>query len=187
MPLAAAFERDRHALQSKWAWFAALGAALVLLGAIAIAAPWMTTLGSVVFYGWLLAFSGASETITAFSARPWQGVVLHLIGGLLSLFVGLAIVARPAAGAETLTLLFAIFFLVSGLGRAASAFILRLPGWTWSVGSGLITALLGAMVWRQWPESSSWLIGTYVGVELIARGWPIVLFAFALRPSARTA
>ena len=172
---------DIAELQPRWGWFVALGVGLTLLGVCAVATPFMTTLTSVVFYGWLLLFSGISETIAAFSARPWAGVLLHLLGGILNVVVGVAIIGHPDAGAQGLTLLFAAFFLVGGLFRAFAAVVMQFPSWGWSVAGGLVTAVLGCMVWRQLPSSSEWLIGTYVGVELISRGWSLVMFALAAR------
>jgi uncharacterized membrane protein HdeD (DUF308 family) len=169
------------ALQPKWGWFLGLGVALLLLGGSALVAPLLTTLASVVFYGWLLFASGISEAIAAFSARPWSGVLLHLLGGILNIVVGVAVIGHPGAGAQGLTLLFASLFLVGGLFRAAAAVVMQFPSWGWAAAGGAVTALLGAMVWREWPSSSQWVIGTYVGVELVSRGWSLVMFALAAR------
>ena len=172
---------ELQALQPRWGWLCALGAALVVFGIVAIAAPWMTTLASVAIYGWLLLVGGICEVVAAFSARPCSGVLLHLAAGILGIVVGVALIGRPDAGATAATLVLAIFLTISGLSRSIAAGIMQFPAWGWAVAGGLITTLLGASVWSQWPSSSTWLIGTFVGVELLSRGWSLVMFALAAR------
>ena len=45
-------------LRSKWGWFLALGIGLLALGAVALIVPWLTTLTSVLLFGWLLVVGG---------------------------------------------------------------------------------------------------------------------------------
>jgi uncharacterized membrane protein HdeD (DUF308 family) len=159
---------------------------LIVAGAAALMAPLLTTLTTVVFYGWLLVVGGASETVAALSARPWGGFVLPLLGGILAIVVGVSLVGHPGAAAQGLTLLVSTFFLFGGLMRAAVAASVRFPSWGWSVAGGLVTASLGAIVWSEWPASSSWLIGTYFGVEMLTRGWALLMLALAVRSSTAT-
>ena len=35
---------------------------------------------------------------------------------------------------------------------------------------GLVTLLLGILIWLQWPASSVWAIGTLLGISLIFSG-----------------
>jgi uncharacterized membrane protein HdeD (DUF308 family) len=168
-------------LRPKWGWFLVLGIALIVLGAVALAAPWLATLTSVLLYGWLLVFGGVFEVVAAFWATEWRGIFLHLLGGILSAVVGALMVTHPQAGAEALTLLLATLFLVGGLFRAGAAVMLRFPNWGWAAAGGIATALLGMFVWRAWPFSTLWVIGTFVAIELISRGWAWVMFALAAR------
>lgn len=168
-------------LRPKWGWFLVLGIALIVLGAVALAAPWLATLTSVLLYGWLLVFGGVFEVVAAFWAKEWRGIFLHLLGGILSAVVGALIVTHPEAGAEGLTMVLATLFLVGGLFRAGAAVVLRFPNWGWAAAGGIVTAFLGVLVWRAWPFSALWLIGTFVAIELLSRGWAWVMFALAAR------
>ena len=38
----------------------------------------------------------------------------------------------------------------------------RFEGWAWLFLSGLVTFVLGVMVWRRWPTDSLWVIGLFV-------------------------
>jgi uncharacterized membrane protein HdeD (DUF308 family) len=90
-------------------------------------------------------------------------------------------VANPAAGALSLTLLLAAFFMVGGILRIVAAVSFRFPGRGWAVFGGLVTLVLGAMIWSEWPTSSIWVIGTFVGIDLIFDGWSLVMTGMAAR------
>ena len=176
-PLFFEIEKLRH----RWGWFLALGIIMVLLGTVALIITPAATIGTVIVLGWLLVFSGIVETVHAFRFRGWGGLFLHLIAGILGVFVGLLVVTHPVAGALAWTLLFASFFTVIGLFRLIAAIRLKFPHWKWAVFDGAITFALGIMLWLQWPWSALWFLGVVVGVSLILRGWSYVMFAAAVR------
>jgi uncharacterized membrane protein HdeD (DUF308 family) len=41
--------------------------------------------------------------------------------------------------------------------------------------------ILGLMVWRQWPSSSLWVIGTLVGISMILTGTTRLMLSVAAR------
>ncbi|HMD54361.1 MAG TPA: HdeD family acid-resistance protein [Phycisphaerae bacterium] len=181
-PIHTGLERIKH----DWGWFFGLGLALILLGVMSMIVPEVTTLFVILFCGWLLVFGGFFETFGALFSRHWNGFFLHLFFGILSIVIGGLIVFHPDVGALALTMLLAAFFLISGLFRIVTAVEIRLPGWGWSVVAGIITALLGILIWAKWPISSSWVIGLLVGIELFCRGWVWLMFALGIRRLAKT-
>jgi uncharacterized membrane protein HdeD (DUF308 family) len=175
--LISAFDEIRHT----WGWLLALGICMIVLGTVAFVIAPAATIGTVIVLGWLLVISGIFEAVHGFQARHSHSMFLHLIGGVLGVFVGLLVVTHPAAGALASTLLFASFLTVIGLFRIIAAAKLKLPHWRWSVFDGSITLLLGLLVWAEWPWSAMWFIGMAVGISLLLRGWSYVMFALALR------
>ncbi len=167
-----------------WGWLLVLGIALVVIGSIALAVPLLTTLTSVVAYAWLLVFSGAFEAVAAFWSRTSRSVVLHLLGGILSIVVGVLLASHPGIGAAGLTLLLAAYFLVGGLFRIGAAVSLRMHGWGWAVAGGAVTTLLGVVIWAEWPLSTLWVIGTLVAVEVLFRGMTLIGFALAVHKAS---
>jgi len=121
------------------------------------------------------------EAIHGFRVRRWGGVFLHLIAGILGVLIGLLIVTHPVAGALAWTLLFASFFTIIGLFRLVAAMRLKFPNWGWAVFDGIVTLLLGILLWAEWPWSGFWFLGLAVGVSLTLRGWSYVMFAIAVR------
>jgi uncharacterized membrane protein HdeD (DUF308 family) len=168
------------AVRPKWGWLLFLGIVMVVLGTIALIIVPFTTVGTALVMGWLLLFSGIVELVHAFGVRRWGGFFLHLIGGVLGVFVGLLVVTHPVAGAVAWTLLFASFLTVIGLFRLVAAISLKFPHWGWAVFDSIVTLGLGILLWVDWPWSGLWFLGLSVGISLVLRGWSYVMFAVAI-------
>lgn len=174
------FLLELETLRHRWGWLLALGILMIALGTIAFFLMPAATLGTVIVLGWLLVVSGVIETIQAFRERKSGGLFLHLIGGLLGLFVGLLIVSHPVAGALAWTLLVASFLTVVGVFRLIAAIRLKYPNWGWAAFDGALAFALGILLWLEWPWSGFWFMGLAVGISLVFRGWSYVMFALAL-------
>lgn len=172
---------EREVLRGKSIWALVLGVALIAGGLLAISYPTITTLYSTTFFGVLLLISGGVQAGSAVWARGWDGFFLHLLIGLLYLFLGMILVERPLISAIEWTLLLAIFFVAAGLVRMIAALSLRFSGWGWSLLNGVVTLALGLLIWRGWPGSGLWVIGTLVGIEMLFSGWALVMLGLAAR------
>ncbi|MBX6312528.1 MAG: HdeD family acid-resistance protein [Isosphaeraceae bacterium] len=173
--------RTLQEVRDYWLGFLALGIALIVLGVIALSYAVITTAAAVIVYGSFLLIGGGLQTVYAFWARQWSGFFLHLLAGVLDVVVGFLLIAHPAAGALVLTLLLAAYFLVGGIFRIVAALMTRYHNWGWLLLSGVITLLLGLMIWWQWPLSGLWVIGLFVGIDMIFNGWSWVALALAAR------
>jgi uncharacterized membrane protein HdeD (DUF308 family) len=174
-------QEERQALRANWGWFLVLGAALVLAGLLAISYPVLATLTTVLVFGIVLMCGGGVEIASAIWARRWSGFFLHVLTGLLYLFVGFLLVERPELGAAGYTLLLAMFFIAGGLFRIVSALNHRFASWGWAALSGGVAVLLGIMIWRDWPEAALWVIGTFVGIDLLFNGLSWIMLGLDLR------
>jgi uncharacterized membrane protein HdeD (DUF308 family) len=174
---------DVENLRHKWGWLLTLGIVMILLGTFALIVTPAATLASVLILSWILVFSGVAETIYAFRIHKWGGLFLHLIVGLLGIFVGLVAVTHPVAGALVWTLLFASFLTVIGVFRLIAAISLKFPHWGWTAFDGIVTLGLGILLWAEWPWSGLWFLGVALGVSLLFRGWSYVMFSLAIRSS----
>ena len=144
--------RVSEELKHHWRRFVVLGAALIVLGVVALGSVGIATITSVLVFGWILVVAGILETIHAWRVRGWSGFTRHLLGGVLSFVVGGLIVANPAAGMLSLTLLMAAFFIVGGVFRIATALSLRFPGRGWAVACGIVTVALGTIIAAEWAR-----------------------------------
>jgi uncharacterized membrane protein HdeD (DUF308 family) len=179
---------DLEQFSRNWGWFLALGMIMIVLGIVALGSALLVTLVSVIFFGWLLMFAGVFEVVQSFWQKKWGGFFLHLTVGILYAVVGIMLAANPEATAVALTLLMAIFFMVAGVFRIVSAIAMHFPQWGWMLISGLAALILGLLIWQQWPASGFWVIGLFIGIELILTGWSWVMLALAAHrhPARRT-
>ena len=169
-------------LKRNWCWYLSLGILLIVFGTIAIGRSCLFTTMSMVFIGWLMIFAGAAQAFHAFwKERGWGGFFVDLLMGILYVVVGFMILANPQATAVTLTLLIGMFLIFDGLFRIVGAIAVRLPNWGWILLNGAISLLMGIMIWRQWPLSGIWVIGLFVGIQMIFNGWSLVMLALTAK------
>lgn len=174
----------RHALaalRGNWLWFVILGVALVALGMVAIGSTFIASLAAAVALGVLLLLSGVAESLGAFWSRHWSGFLLHLLMGVLSIVVGLIFLRAPVNALVALTLLIASFLMVGGIFRIIAALSYRFAAWGWPLASGVIDVVLGILIWQELPASAFWVIGLFLGINLVFRGFHWIALGFALR------
>jgi uncharacterized membrane protein HdeD (DUF308 family) len=184
-PLVAALRHELDALRGNWFWFVLLGVALVVLGIVALGSVVITSLAAAAAIGVLLVLGGAVESVGAFWCRGWSGFFLELLSGVLSIVVGLLFLRAPVGALASLTLLVACFLMAGGLFKVVGALSYRFAAWGWTLAGGVIDLTLGVMIWREWPASALWVIGLYVGVNLLFRGFNWVALGLALRALPR--
>jgi len=175
-PLAALEDLHRH-----WVRFLLLGLLLVALGTVGVVASGLFTLASVFFFGWLLLIGGAAVAAHAFWARRWSGFFVQLIFGTLNLVVGWIMITQPGIAALSLTLLLGVSLVVQGLFRIAAALAGQADSRAWLLLSGLASLVLGILIWSEWPVSGVWVIGLFVGIDLLFYGWWLVSLALSVR------
>ena len=161
--------------------------ALIVLGAVAMGSSFIATLATVLVFGLVLLVGAVFQVVTAFWAHRWRGFFLHMIAGVLYLVAGLFMIQNPVEAALGLTVLVAVCLLVGGIIRIVMSVFERFEGWGWVFVNGLVSVLLGAAIWRQWPLSGFWVIGLFVGIEMFLSGLSWLMLALALRPASKQA
>jgi len=155
------------------------------LGIVATLTAGLSTIVAVDFFGWILVIAGAGVTIHAFWAKRWSGFFLQLLSGLLYLAAGWMLATHPELSAIALTLVLAISFIVQGAFRIGAALSTRIDGWGSLLASGIITLLLGLMIWNEWPLSGVWVIGVFIGIDMFFYGGWLVSLALSVRSLAK--
>lgn len=169
-------------VKRNWFWYLLMGIALIVFGTVAIGRTCLFTKVSMIFLGWLMIAAGGTQIVfTCWRGRGWAGFFFDILTGVLYAVVGFMIVANPGATAVTLTLLIAMFLMFDGLFRVIGAISVRFPHWGWTVLSGIISIALGVMIWKQWPYSGIWVIGLFVGIQMIFNGWAAVMLSLAAK------
>jgi len=170
------------AVSERSGWFTALGILMILLGVVAIGAPFATGVGVSLLVGWLLVISGVAHGIHAFKATGWRGGLVQFLCGLLYLGVGVMMITRPVAGLLALTVTVLVYFVVSGIFKIILAIrVENLPQRGWVTVSGVLSLVLAIYIGSQFPTSALWVIGMLFGIEMMFSGWAFVMIAMAAR------
>ncbi len=152
-------------------WSIGLSILMIVAGLLAIVVPPAAGIAVLVVVSWLLMLSGVVHLVFAWYTRTAGGMIWELLLGILYLFVGVYALLHPVAGLASLTLLLAIYLFVEGVLELILGFRLRpMPGSGWLLFDGIVTLVLAILIWRSWPSSTEWVIGTLVGISMLFSG-----------------
>lgn len=155
---------------------------MIVLGVLAVALPQATGVGVAMLVAWVTIFGGLAHLAYAFAAESAGTVLWRLLIGVVYIAGGIYLAANPGLSLQALTLVLAGIFFAEGVMRIVFFFQTRpLPGSGWILVDGLLTVLLGFLIARDWPASSSWAIGTIVGVNLCVSGITRLMFSVMAR------
>jgi uncharacterized membrane protein HdeD (DUF308 family) len=163
-------------------WSIGLSALMIIAGVLAILLPPFAGLTVLLVVAWLLMFSGAFHFVFAWHTRTAGGMIWELLLGVLYVAVGVYALLHPAAGLASLTLLLAAYLFAEGALELVLSFRLRsMRGSSWLLFDGIVTFILGILIWRTWPSSAEWVIGTLVGISMLFSGVSRLAISLAAR------
>jgi uncharacterized membrane protein HdeD (DUF308 family) len=169
-------------LRAKSGWIIALGSVYVIAGIIALGSVVAATVASVFVVGIMMVIAGVAEVINAFQIKTWGKFILWLVLGALYIVAGFLAFENPLLAAALLTLFLGFSLIISGVMRAVLAFSMQstMP-WMWVLLSGVITMLLGLVIVAHWPVSSLYILGLFLGIDLIIAGAGWVAIGLGLK------
>jgi uncharacterized membrane protein HdeD (DUF308 family) len=158
-------------LRAKWGWIVALGVIYVIVGLVALGSVITATAASVLVVGIMMVIAGVAEVINAFQIKTWGKFLLWLGLGALYILAGFVTFENPLLAAALLTLLLGASLFVSGIMRIILGFSMKEgTPWIWVVLSGVVTLVLGLMILARWPVSSLYVLGLFLGIDLVFAG-----------------
>lgn len=168
-------QQMQNYLQMHWRLFLAEGIFFIFLGLSAIVIPQFFTVAIVVFLGWLLLFGGIAHVSRALMFTNMPGFGWWLFMGILQVVVGYLFITRPVAGALTLTVLITVFFALEGVAKISLALMMRpLANWGFILFSGVTALVFALIIWISWSETAHWLLGLFLGINMVFLGWSLV-------------
>ncbi|QNI36209.1 HdeD family acid-resistance protein [Edaphobacter albus] len=163
-------------------WSIFLSILLILAGFFTLLLPFIGGIGLTIFVGWALIISGVAHLVFAWKSHTTGGKVWEFLVGLAYLFAGIYLILHPVAGLASLTLLLAFYLFFEGIFEVIGYFQVRpRHGAGWLLVDGLITLLLAWMIWRHWPSSSVWAIGTLVGISMLFSGFSRLMLSMSAK------
>lgn len=175
---------DASAFRGYSSRFLAVGISLIILGLLAVFFSTFTTilsvivLGAIIFVGGVI---GLIDTITFWRVKGHHGFLLNLVMSILYVVVGIMLISRPVSGAMSLTLLVGTFYLILGLFRLFYSMISQPPNWKWAFFNGLVSLILGLFILAGWPVASLFIIGLFIGIDLLVAGWAYLMMSWATK------
>ena len=162
---------DLAPLRAKSGWIVALGAVYVLAGIVALGSVMLATVASVLIVGVMMIIAGVAEVFSAFQVKSWGKFLLWALLGVLYIVAGFVTFENPLLAAVLLTLILGASLVASGVMRIILGFSMKreMP-WIWVVLSGVITLLLGLLILAHWPVSSLYILGLFLGIDLVLAG-----------------
>ncbi len=173
-----------EALRRHWALYLTEGIVLVILGAAAIVLPPFATLAVTIVIGWLFLVSGVVGLFTTFMVRGAPGFWWSLLSALLGIAAGIWLLAAPATGALSLTVILVAFFIIEGIASIMFALDHKreLSGqWGWMLASGAVDLVLAAVIFAGLPGTAAWALGLLVGINMLFGGSALIAMALHAR------
>lgn len=159
-----------------------IGYTTIVMGIIALAAPAIAAGTVVMVVGFVMLATGLTQVFQGFRGQTWRDKFMPLILGFIGCVSGVLVLAHPLLGLGFLTLLLSIYFAVGGLWKIFAAFKFKPAGnWHWLLLGGVLSLLLGLLIWNQWPLSGVYAIGILVGIDLITTGAAMVILALGIK------
>jgi uncharacterized membrane protein HdeD (DUF308 family) len=174
-----AMAESHQATQRSWWTYALLGIALLIGGIIVLGDIAVASLISAIFISWAIVIAGIFQVVHAFSVRHWGGFLFDLLLGVLYVAVGAILLSNPAAASIKLTLILGVVLVASGVVRIVLA-MWQDAGWGFLL-SGLVAILAGFLILSRWPSSGLWVLGLFLGVDLVVHGSAWIAYAFDVR------
>lgn len=155
---------------------------MIVLGFVAVLLPFAAGIGVSIVVSWIIAFGGVAYLVYAFMARGTGAFLWRLLIGAIYVLGGGYLAFHPGLALESLTLAVAVIFFLEGIIEILAFFQHRAAsGSGWILFDAVVTLLLAYLIWRPWPSSSLWAIGTLVGANLIFRGFTWLMYSSSVR------
>lgn len=152
-------------------WAIAGGIAMILLGFFALSYQLVSTAAVATFIGFILMFACAFQLIKVFTIGGWRSHLWYAVVAIAYGVAGYVFIAHPFQAAIAFTLFLGWAILIGGVFRAFLAFRMRHHrGAAWVLFSAAISVILGGLIISQWPSAGLYILGLFLGIELIFAG-----------------
>ena len=166
-------------------WSIVLSVLMIVAGGLAIIAPPVLDVAVAGFVGWLMAGTGAAHLLYSWHTRGGGGLLWGILLGIIYIVAGGYLLLHPMTGLASLTIVLAVCLLLESILEFILSFQLRpIRGSRWLLVEGIINLILALMIWRTWPVSSMWGIGTLVGISMVFGGFTRLMISAAARDVA---
>jgi uncharacterized membrane protein HdeD (DUF308 family) len=161
---------------------------LIVGGLLAILLAAETTIAVVIILAWMLMIGGIVQFIHAFRSKGVGMTIWKIVVAVAYFLTGLFLRLNLGIGLAALTLALIFFFVIEGV-MSLVAFVRerKKGGSAWLLFNGVLTLLLGVLIWSHWPSRAMWIIGVFVGFNLLMNGMTRLMLTLAVRRALKAA
>jgi uncharacterized membrane protein HdeD (DUF308 family) len=157
-------------------------AVMILLGLLAVILPRASGVAVSVVLSWLIVCAGLVHLASAFTGRDAGAFIWRLLIGVVYILGGGYLALHSQIALESFTVALAVIFMLESIMEIATSFLLRMAvGSGWILLHALTTMLLAFLIFLPWPASSSWALGTILGINLILSGTSVLIYSVWVR------
>ncbi len=168
--------------KKNWGWLFALGMLFVILGIAGLGMTVALTITSLIFFGAFILVGGIFQLISAFKQKAGKGMIWNILIALLYIVTGGLVMNNPALASTLITAMIAAMLIAVGIFRIITAFQIKpATGWGFMLVAGILSLMVGVLIYTHWPVSGLWLIGFYIAFEMLSHGIALVTTALSLR------
>ncbi len=177
------FEMDWRRLLVQGALIVLVGSILAMASALNPNAVVLTArhLSWLPVSGIVILSLGLLECLDAALAKETRDFLQNLQVGVLDAVIGGMIILSVTEEPSHLSMMIATFLIVRGIVRTTLVHALRLPHTFATSLGGLISIIMGFLIWKQWPTGEGWFISLCLNIEIAVRGWAMITFALWVR------
>jgi uncharacterized membrane protein HdeD (DUF308 family) len=143
----------------------------LIVGLLALSSPLLFSFLIVKLLGVFALVGGVISLFLAIFGKDVAPRGLNAIFALVRIGAGLALLSCVRSGLNLIMLIFAVYLMVEGIFGIFGAFKIREHGsWIFMLLNGIVTLVLGLMVYAHWPWGSAWILGFFFGINLLLSG-----------------
>ena len=168
-------EIESSARSMKW-----MGILTIIFGILAMMMPYVTGQSVLMLIGILVIAGGLLRLFWAFKAGSLgKGILVFLIG-VLTLLAGVWIITEPLIAAGALTIVLSIYFFADGVLEIIAAFSVE-EGKGWLLFDGVVTMVLGSLLFVGFPFAGPLAVGVMLGIKLVLAGVMMLTLGSAVK------
>lgn len=159
-----------------------VGILISILGLILLASPIAAGEFVIMAVAAVLTLTGVVQVFQSLRSTAGAQRLVSILLGLVVAGLGILVWFNPEVGSGFLMALLMIFFAVNGMWKIATALRFRgASGWVWLLLSGLLSLAFVLLFWSQWPVAGAWVIGVFIGIDLLLSGIAMIALAVSAR------
>ena len=166
---------ESSANSTKW-----MGILTIILGILAMMMPYITGQSVLMLIGIVVMAGGFLRLIWAFKAGSLGKGILTFLIGVLTLLAGFWIITEPFIAAGALTIVLSVYFFADGVLEIIAAFSVE-EGKGWLLFDGVVTLILGSLLFMGFPFAGPLAVGVMLGIKLLLAGVTMLTLGSAVK------